>query len=838
MSDLPAVRAIVAFLAYPEGEALTGVLIGLLLGLGVWALMLYREIGRRRRTEAALRQEQDRLRQTLAAACDASWELDAENGVFSPREAWRSMLGYGPRQDADTVRTFEALLHPEDRPRLQEAVQAVVRGDAPGMAVEIRLMNAAGQWQWTCCRGAPILRDGQGRVLRLGGGLTDIHARKDAAAACRAGVRKLDAVLKTLPLHLYWKDAALRLDGCNGWSLLDQTAPLRQDACSRAWQPDPRRELLERQVLATGVPVLDLHEVTHPETGEGHTVQVHLLPLPGDGPQPGGVLGMCHDVTQRLALERDLQFAKQKADAANLAKSRLLAAMSHEIRTPMNAILGMAEMLRETRLDREQEGFVQVLTTSGESLMAIINNILDFSRAESGQMQPEHAPFRPAEVLTRLRDLFALRCQTKGLRLEFILDPALPDLLLGDALRLQQILSNLLENAVKFTSAGSLRVQATLLRQQEQGAEVLFEVADTGPGIPESRQQAVFEHFVQVDESTTRQYGGSGLGLALCRELARLLGGQLWLESEVGQGSTFFLALGFGVPPSDMADSASAAARRRPSAPGVPATADTCHVLLVEDSEFNAFVVASYLKGTACRVTIASNGEEGLKAYAKGTFDVVLMDMQMPVMDGYTATRAIRDLEAAEGLPVTPVLAMTAHAMDEQRERSLTAGCSAHLAKPVSRRDLLQAIARFTGKQVLRGAAVAAESLEIDAGSAGMLEALPPQDTCPIVEADAIMQDGSPIPVCVDPELKDLAPTFLQAIQSKISPFRRALLPEDMEALSRLGHQLKGEGAAFGFPILGELGAQLEGAALRGDSDGAAAVLDRLQDVLDRIVMV
>lgn len=871
--DLAVVHAITTLLALPGGEVVVGVLASLLLGLGGWSLMLYREIGRRRRTEAALRQEQHRLRQALSAVCDAPWELDATSGAFLHSDAWRSLLGYGPRQHghdthgADEVRTLESLLHPDDAPRLRAALDAVLHGTAEALAQELRFRHADGHWHWLLLRGAPALPTLPGRAARdqhsrllLHGGLLDVHTQVESRTALQAHLQHLIRVLQALPLHVYWKDEHLQLEGSNDRPMLAHENapehPAGDPAGEALCRADPRRELLERQVLATGTPVQDLHEFAlppppgHEATAARHatrTLEVRLLPLPDAHGQPRGVLGLCQDVTQRLALERELHAAKQHADEASAAKSRLLAAMSHEIRTPMNAILGMAEMLRETPLDREQEGFVQVLSTSGEALMAIINNILDLSRAESGHMQPERAPYRPAELLNRLRDLFALRCKAKGVRLEFVLDPALPDLLQGDALRLQQVLTNLLENAAKFTQVGSIRVQATLLRQRQQSVEVLFEVADTGPGIPESRQQAVFEDFVQADESTTRQYGGSGLGLALCRELTRLMGGRLWLESEIGQGSTFFLALQFELPPADAATSPvlgkpAPGGAHKTDGRALPASppsqvADTCHVLLVEDSEYNAFVVASYLKGTTCRVTLARNGEEGLQAFGRGGFDLVLMDMQMPVMDGYTATRAIRELESTRGLPPTPVLAMTAHTMDEHREQSLAAGCSAHLPKPVSRRDLLVAIERFTGKQVLRGASPA-DQVELPGSGTLPAAVLSTEETCSLPPTMSAVQDGSPIPICVDPELKGLAPTFLQAIRSKIAPFRRSLTAQDMEPLARLGHQLKGEGAAFGFPILGDVGARLEQAARREDAAAAAAMLSRLQDVLDRIVMV
>ncbi|GAB7082046.1 hybrid sensor histidine kinase/response regulator [Megalodesulfovibrio paquesii] len=819
----------------------------LLLGLAAGAVLLHRELGRRRSTEAALRQEADRLRTLVAAVVDAPWEFDTISDDFTHSQAWRPLLGYPPRQPGkpDAPHSLLALVHPEDAASFRSALTGVLQGQALRLDLLLRCKNATGSWQWCRLRGAPSQVGPTGQVLRLTGGLLDVDTGMQTENSLREQLHLLELALQDLGLHVYWKDASLR----QLWSLGPPPLPALPALYGAAGRSDPRRELLERQALATGAPMVNVVDVKDAQGG-AHNIELRFMAVPDAQGRARGVLGVCQDVTARQRMTRELQEASRQAREADQAKSRFLAAMSHEIRTPMNAILGMAEVLGTTRLDREQEGFVQVLRTSGESLMAIINNILDLSRAESGRMLLEKAPFRPADLLSRLRDLFTQRCQAKGLRLECILDPGLPDRLLGDSLRLQQILSNLLENAVKFTQQGSIRVQATLLRQQDSTVEVLFEVADTGPGIPESKQDLVFHRFVQADTSTTRQFGGSGLGLALCRELTRLLGGRIWLESEPGQGSTFYLALELELP-EDTGLRTSATTSTHAPPPGEPelenlpssarTPSGTCRILLVEDSEFNAFVVASYLKGTPCRVTVAQNGEEGLRLFGEHRFDVVLMDMQMPVMDGYTATRAIRELEAVEGLPPTPVLAMTAHALEEERDRSLQAGCSAHLTKPVTRQELLDAIGRHVGLE-LRG--VTAEF--------GLVPPISPHEpVCQIPPADGeYPQDGSPIPVCVDPELKSLAPTFLQSVRTKIAPYRTGPSTEpstgpdaglnaaQAEALVRLGHQLKGEAAAFGFPPLGILGARLEQAARSGDTAAVTTLLDRIQDVLDRIVVV
>lgn len=448
--------------------------------------------------------------------------------------------------------------------------------------------------------------------------------------------------------------------------------------------------------------------------------------------------GAVHDITERVERHR-AEREREAAEAASRAKTQLLARMSHEVRTPLNALLGMADVLDRTPLAPEQRGYLDVLRSSGHSLLALLNDVLDFSRLEAGRVVPEHVRFRLGELMEQVcRQMEpAAGAGGRGLRLDWAVLPGVPGALVGDPLRLRQILGNLVSNAVKFTPAGRVMVlaqpadgsmpgrdgeaprapaQAEDACRAPQGrrVEVLFSVADTGIGIPPEHQEVVFESFMQADSSITRQYGGTGLGLSICRALVEMLGGAIWLESAPGRGTTVY----FTLPMQPATDDACTADPAGPDAtgdgtvtgpeatppPAGPRTGDDgpgprrpLSILLVEDSPSNRLLFSLYLRGRPCAITEAHNGEEGVAAYAAGRFDLVFMDIEMPVMDGYRATRAIRDLERERGLPPTPVVALTAHVVGEFRDDCAAAGCSGFLAKPFSRGELLRCMDRHCG---------------------------------------------------------------------------------------------------------------------------------------------
>jgi PAS domain S-box-containing protein len=400
-------------------------------------------------------------------------------------------------------------------------------------------------------------------------------------------------------------------------------------------------------------------------------------------------LALYSDVTERNRVTRELAVARDRAVEASNMKSAFLANMSHEIRTPMNAVIGMTDLLLEERLTRRQREYAEQVSRSGEQMLALINDILDVAKLETGHVELEILEFDLRDTLARTCSIAAVQARAKGLRFELALERSVPRLVRGDGRRISQVVLNLVSNAVKFTPQGcvSVRVQAPDTDAGYHRVRVC--VSDTGIGIAPAHLEQVFEPFTQADASTTRVYGGTGLGLAIVRELVGLMNGAISVESSLGKGSSFTIELELEPATAHAGESLG----RRSAKPAAPRWSSPPTVLVVEDGPVNQVVALRTLERCGCRGEIARDGEEALAKLAAQPFDAVLMDCQMPGMDGYEATRELRRRE--DGGRRTPVIAMTAHAMRGDRDSCLEAGMDDYLTKPLRHRDLLDALARW-----------------------------------------------------------------------------------------------------------------------------------------------
>ena len=545
---------------------------------------------------------------------------------------------------------------------------------------------------------APIL-DGD-RVLGVLGLNIDVTAARQTQEALRRSENRFRTIVESvhrIAIQGYdeqrrvilWNEGSQELYGYS-----------REEALGRPLEdliiPAPMREGVIQAVTDwlekdTPIPPGEL-VLRHKSGAEVPVYSSHVMQVAPDGSREMYCIDV--DLSEVHRMNRELKEAKEQAEAASRSKSEFLANMSHEVRTPLNGILGMLQLLKTTSLDSEQAEYVDTGIVASNRLARLLSDILDISRIESNKLSLQKARFAMPAVLSPLSDLFRHEARSKGLDLSISLSPELPRALAGDEHRLRQVLFNLVGNALKFTEAGGVDVEVypgarAGGAEAEGGLRVVFTVRDTGIGIPDEKLPSLFQPFTQVSQSYVRDHQGAGLGLAIVKRLVDMMGGEIAIESEVGKGTAVHVCLPLEACPGQGRDQLSQAPPASPRR--LPAG---LRVLLVEDERVNRMALQRMLEKEGCRVGVASNGAEALKALAGGDYQLVLMDIQMPVMDGIEATRAIRSAAAYRSQAKVPIVALTAYAMTGDREKFLAAGMDGYLSKPVEMDGLRGVIAR------------------------------------------------------------------------------------------------------------------------------------------------
>ena len=797
------------------------------LSMNLLALRSCRQFERHALLDIARLGAEARFRDIASASGDWFWESDAQGRLTWISESVERITGTPPewfigRMPQEMVVTAETL----DAPAWEARRLARERHE-PYRDFRYQLRHLHGE-VWISNSGTPRF-GARGNFLGYRGATTDISERMRAEQAMGQQSEYLRAAQTAARMIVIdWDITADKISFSDNpvWlrgppPLDGKPYPLFRDQV----HPDDLAEFLAARTRA-----VELFQASEPEfrfvrtDGQVVWVKSHQTVLAGPSGKAIRLVSALQDITERKRGEIALAEARDAAQAANRAKSQFLANMSHEIRTPMNGVLGMAALLLDEPLTVAQHRRAEAIRSSGEALLKIIDDILDFSKIEAGKLVLDSMPMDLRALAEQVRVLLEPACSAKGVSFEYVIEAALPAWVLGDAVRVRQVLINLAGNAVKFTMQGSVQVALSCARAGENPALVHFDIIDTGRGIAHGAQPGLFAPFTQADASITREYGGTGLGLAISQQLVQAMGGQIGLESAVGEGSRFWFVL--PLPPAHSPVDAPGASTQSAAPRVVDNRRFHANVLLAEDNEINQEVARGALQKYGCRVTTVNNGRAALDAIAREAFDLVLMDCQMPELDGLAATRMIRQAERG-GARHLPVVALTANAFATDRANCLAAGMDDYLCKPFCDGEIAAMLQRWLAPERdakavnVLNLGESGEMKAIETTAAAMPATPQMESDAPIFSPDALAMLRAYQVAGEEDMVTGVLRRFLGGAEAHMATMRTAMEQDDVAAAGAAAHGMKASAAFAGALRLSAACAQLDNAA-RGGAPGLA----------------
>ncbi len=728
--------------------------------------------------EEQLKSEQ-KYRHVVESLREVIFQTDWEGSWLYLNPAWTEITGFSLGKSIGT--NILNYVHPDDQQRHYEMSLPLMKKADARCRHEVRFVTKDGGFRWFEVYAWPAL-DERGNIIGAMGTLNDITVRRDAEDKLREQLHFNQMLIETLPNPMFFKDREGRYLGVNkSWEAYfgvqreacvgkHDTELMAGRDCDGALHQQRDTELLQQPGMQSYEASIGCGE----EKRDAVFYKATFLNIDGS---VAGIIGVVTDISERKRYERELEQAKELAEAASQAKSEFLANMSHEIRTPMNGILGMTEIALGTELDAQQREYLSMVKVSAESLLTIINDILDFSKIEAGKLAINEEDFDLREALDGIVRSLAVRAKEKGLSLTCEVASNIPHYIRSDPVRVGQVVVNLLGNAIKFTDQGSVAASVSLEQVNAQGMQLQFEIRDTGIGIAPDKLAIIFDSFSQADTSTTRKYGGTGLGLTISGRLAQMMGGKIWVESTPGQGSVFRFTLHCAFADQEAAEKK---ARQVVVLNASAGEQRSGRILLAEDNLINQAVASNLLRQRGYALTIANNGREAVQRYQESVFDIVLMDVQMPEMSGFEATAALRALQAMSGTPI-PIVAMTAHAMQGDEQKCLDMGMDAYISKPINSAKLFALLDRYL---------LGVESAAPVRPAVQVTDAI---DDAQIFDVHTALENlGGDLDL-----LRQVAAMFIESHAEQLAELEQKISNADALGLREVAHRLKGSLGAF-----------------------------------------